>query len=229
MLKELFSNRLFIGALAFFALCVGGSLLYMWHVEREGAEYDAETQDRVAQWNEKQQPQPSAEVPVGDTTQGGHFHEDGTWHGEPHDPQMPRLEESQTIVVQLTPKELDGLYHQITAEISQMSSEEELNRGLDLSKYTPKQLAHLQTVGINLSRLPQKLQDKITDHQWRQKGVEPPPAGYTYLQREDGTYFLYKEGEPLISPATVTAGDGVDLTDDKVRESIREILKAGDE
>lgn len=85
MLKDLFSNRLFIGALAFFVLCVCGSLLYMWHVERESAEYDAETQDRVAQWNEKQQPQPSAEAPVGDTTQGGHFHEDGTWHGEPHE------------------------------------------------------------------------------------------------------------------------------------------------
>ena len=85
MLKELFSNRLFIGALVFFVLCVGSSLLYMWHVEREGAEYDAETQDRVAQWNEKQQPQPSAEVLVGDISQGGHFHEDGTWHGEPHE------------------------------------------------------------------------------------------------------------------------------------------------
>ena len=30
MLKELFSNRLFIGGLVFFVLCVGGSLLYQW-------------------------------------------------------------------------------------------------------------------------------------------------------------------------------------------------------
>ena len=28
---------------------------------------------------------PTAEAPVGDTSQGGHFHEDGTWHGETHD------------------------------------------------------------------------------------------------------------------------------------------------
>ena len=42
MLKNLFSNRLFLGALAFFVLCVVGSLLYMQHVEREGAEKLAE-------------------------------------------------------------------------------------------------------------------------------------------------------------------------------------------
>lgn len=35
---------------------------------------------------EKRQPQPAAKAPVGDTSQGGHFHEDGTWHGEPHAP-----------------------------------------------------------------------------------------------------------------------------------------------
>ena len=27
-----------------------------------------------------------AETPVGETAQGGHFHEDGTWHAEPHEP-----------------------------------------------------------------------------------------------------------------------------------------------
>ena len=36
---------------------------------------------------EKQQPQPrETEAPVGNTSQGGHFHADGTWHGEPHAP-----------------------------------------------------------------------------------------------------------------------------------------------
>ena len=33
---------------------------------------------------EKQQPQPTAKAPVGETSQGGHVHADGTWHGEPH-------------------------------------------------------------------------------------------------------------------------------------------------
>ena len=38
----------------------------------------------MKQPTEKQQ-QPTAKAPVGDTSQGGHFHADGTWHGEPHD------------------------------------------------------------------------------------------------------------------------------------------------
>ena len=94
MLKDLFRNRLFIGALAFFVLCVGGSLLYMQHVDRQGAEYAAETEARVEQWNEKQNP--TTEVSQAETPQG-HFHEDGTWHGEPHEtpvdrPVLPPLE-----------------------------------------------------------------------------------------------------------------------------------------
>ena len=84
MFKDLFSNRLFIGALAIFIFCVGGSLLYMQHVTQKGEKERAETQARVAQWNEKQKPI-TAEVPEGDTSQGGHFHEDGTFHAEPHD------------------------------------------------------------------------------------------------------------------------------------------------
>ena len=35
---------------------------------------------------EKPTKQPLAEVPEGKTSQGGHFHEDGTWHAEAHDP-----------------------------------------------------------------------------------------------------------------------------------------------
>ena len=34
---------------------------------------------------EKPTEQPKAEVPVGDTSQGGHFHADGTWHEGPHE------------------------------------------------------------------------------------------------------------------------------------------------
>ncbi|MXV73739.1 hypothetical protein F4Z99_05610 [Candidatus Poribacteria bacterium] len=29
-------------------------------------------------------PKSTAQLPVGDTSQGGHFHEDGTWHATPH-------------------------------------------------------------------------------------------------------------------------------------------------
>lgn len=36
---------------------------------------------------------PQAAAPVGDTSQGGHFHEDGTWHAGPHE--TPRADEGQ--------------------------------------------------------------------------------------------------------------------------------------
>ena len=82
MLKDLFSNRLFIGALAIFVLCVGGSLFYSHHSKQKGEAALAETQDRVKQWNERQNP--TTESKSGDTSQGGHVHADGTWHKGPH-------------------------------------------------------------------------------------------------------------------------------------------------
>ena len=87
MLKDLFSNRLFIGALAFFVLCVGGSLFYYHHQTQKGEADLAATEDHVRQWNEKQKEQPTAETPVVEQPeQGGHFHADGTFHAEPHAP-----------------------------------------------------------------------------------------------------------------------------------------------
>lgn len=85
MLKDLFSNRLFIGVLAFFVLCVVGSLLYMQHVERVGAEKLAEDRERLKPLTEKKGQQPSTtEAPIGDTSQGGHWHGD-EWHDAPHE------------------------------------------------------------------------------------------------------------------------------------------------
>ena len=75
MLKDLFSNRLFLGALAFFVLCIGGSLLYMQHVEQQTARELAETNKRIKAITEK--PPLTAEAPVGDTSQGGDVLVDG--------------------------------------------------------------------------------------------------------------------------------------------------------
>ncbi|MYB95968.1 hypothetical protein F4054_23620 [Candidatus Poribacteria bacterium] len=86
MFKDLFSNRLFIGAIVFFVLTVGGSLLYMRHVQRQTARELAATQERVKELTEKQNP--TAEAPVAQGLQG-HFHSDGTWHGGPHTPHTP--------------------------------------------------------------------------------------------------------------------------------------------
>lgn len=92
MLKDLFNNRLFIGALAFFVLMVVGGTFYIWHVERQEAAKLAETQAHIKQWNEKQKsPEPTTvEAPVVDTSQGGHFHADGTFHAGPHDALIPK-------------------------------------------------------------------------------------------------------------------------------------------
>ncbi len=62
LLRDIFQNRLFIGALAFFILCVVGGTLYMGYVEREGSEDAAETQDRDAELNEKQNPTPQGKA-----------------------------------------------------------------------------------------------------------------------------------------------------------------------
>ena len=76
MLKDLFSSRLFIGALAFFVLIVGGSLLYQQHVEREVAREFAEMPERVKVLTERQHSQPTTEAPVAEETpQGGNVHE----------------------------------------------------------------------------------------------------------------------------------------------------------
>lgn len=82
MLRELLSNRLFIGALAFFVFCVAGSLLYMHYEMQKGAKELAETQERVKQLTEK--PETPQKVPSGDTSQGGHWHGD-EWHADPHE------------------------------------------------------------------------------------------------------------------------------------------------
>lgn len=85
MFKEIFSSRVFIGALLFFVLTVGSSLLYMQHVERQEADKLVETQQLLKELTEQQTPKPTtSETPVADTSQGGHFHEDGTFHAKPH-------------------------------------------------------------------------------------------------------------------------------------------------
>ncbi len=153
----------------------------------------------------------------------------GPGHEGPHDASAPPTPESKTVEPILASAELDALYHQITAEISKMNSASEFSNGLDLSKYSQKQLEHLQRVGIDLSRLPKNLQDKITDHQWRQKGLKPPPQGYTYLQGEDGTYFLYKEGSVMFNPSGgfFFQSEMNGRTEDGIMEDVMKALTAG--
>ena len=64
MFKDLFSNRLLIGAFAFFLFCVGGSLLYSWHVQRS-TEAELERSNRLTQGLQNQtETRPAQEVNV---------------------------------------------------------------------------------------------------------------------------------------------------------------------
>ena len=62
MFKSLFSNRLFIGALVFFVLCVVGGSLYMWYDDRRMAAELARHDERIKAFTEKQAPKPVAAV-----------------------------------------------------------------------------------------------------------------------------------------------------------------------
>ena len=66
MLKSLFSNRLFIGALAFFVFCVCGSLLYSWYIVRT-TENEMARDERLLQGAQKQNETRPAET-VNDPT-----------------------------------------------------------------------------------------------------------------------------------------------------------------
>ena len=121
MFRDLFSDRLFIGGLAFFIFCVGGSLLYMQHVERETAREMAAHEEHIKQLTEKPKPKPkptTVEAPVGEPPQqDGHVHADGTWHDGPHEP-----------VVQPPTTQVNEPTIEINHERASLTDEERLQR-----------------------------------------------------------------------------------------------------
>ncbi len=94
MLKDLFTNRIFVGALAFFVLMIVSGTLYLRHIERQGKIELERAQERLEQWEARQKQ--TEKVPEGDTSQGGHFHANGTWHSAPHE--MPSDEKIESDV-----------------------------------------------------------------------------------------------------------------------------------
>ncbi len=94
MLKNLFSNRLFMGALACFILMVVSGTLYLRYIKRQGQIELERTQERLKQWEAKQKQTekapiaPTEKVPEGEKPQDGHIHADGTLHAEPHEAPM---------------------------------------------------------------------------------------------------------------------------------------------
>ena len=84
MLKRLLSDTRPFAAIVCVLVCVGGGLVYLTIVKQQTAPDVKVTRERLQQPSSEIQT-PLTEVPVGDTSQGGHFHEDGTWHAEPHE------------------------------------------------------------------------------------------------------------------------------------------------
>lgn len=80
MLKNLLSNRIFIGILVL-VLCVVVSVYFL--------RTDLPEEPIKIYTPVEPLPKPKAEGPIGETEQGGHFHEDGTWHEGPHEAHAP--------------------------------------------------------------------------------------------------------------------------------------------
>ncbi len=142
MLKDLFSSRLFLAALAFFVLCVGGSLLYLQHVKHQGTEELAEARRRVTAYNER------LKAARAGTSESGDPRIDGVHHPAPLD--TPEIETS------LSAKELKDFASDV------------------------------------------KISETEREEFYRSLGLEPPPAGYTYIMNQDGSIELLKYGVYMV-------------------------------
>lgn len=174
MFKDLFSNRLLIGALAFFVLWVGGSLLYMQQVEKQSEREFAETQEHIKELTEKQNPKPTAQVPVGETSQDGHIHDDGTWHAEPHDKSQPP-----------TKVEMRGTPH--PSDVFVKEGPEIRYNGKLFHELTPKERAKIWEKAYR---------ENVKD--------APPPPGYLKAAEAEFQRILRSLDEPQVEISFVT-------------------------
>ncbi|MYH80006.1 hypothetical protein F4009_11605 [Candidatus Poribacteria bacterium] len=159
MLKDLFSNRLFIGALVFFIFCVVGSLLYQQHVERQAAEALAEAQARVKAFNERQK---AART---ETSESGALRGEGVLS-------QSELDASETETPSLSVEALK----KIASEVEISEAEREAF--------------------------------------YRSHGLEPPPAGHTYMINRDGSIELIKDGVPIVELHSRQGFDAVYLSEE---------------
>ena len=68
---------------------------------------------------EKPTEQPTTQAPVGDTSQGGHIHADGTWHEGPHETPQPPAQRTRQQVNASAPRQLpeDVFSAEYTAQV----------------------------------------------------------------------------------------------------------------
>lgn len=114
MFRDIFTNRLFIGALVLFVFCVGGSLFYYSHQMQKGTAELVGMEDRVKQSKAQQNEQPTVAAPVVEKPEA-----DGTFHPGPHDAPVGQ---GQTSKAETEP--IEGKIHR--RPFSEMPSEERL-------------------------------------------------------------------------------------------------------
>ena len=231
MLRDLFSNRLFIGGLAFFIFCVGGSLLYMQHVERETAREMAAHEERIKQLTEKPKPT-TVEAPVGEPPQqGGHVHADGTFHAE----QMT-VGRSETKIAH-TPSTNYGILQKIGKfnvfenHISELPlpNQAELENYWTLEKCTAAARKYWEERGgleISDEEFNHEIQKTFQDH-LDEYGVPPAPPGYTiminrYIPATNRKAYYSKKGEVYID---LVWGDEYGINTDRLSSEEWEIYK----
>lgn len=88
MLKDIFFRRVVFGTLLLVVVIIAGGILYLKHLEVQRQREIAETASRVKSLTPTQMAtQTASGIEVVETeTGGGHFHTDGTWYAEPHEP-----------------------------------------------------------------------------------------------------------------------------------------------
>ena len=181
MLGNLLSNRWIQGGIAFFAVCVAGSLLYSWHVQRttdrflerliksETATGSVEGMDIPPQGELMREvpgatKDPSSEVPV-------HSNATGTISGE-------------------------KTFSQLLATMAEMDPED----------YLPRFKAITEAEFYALSVEEQELMKKVVraalwqeevDY-YAERGLKPPPPGYNYARVNGGPWQLFKKNEPYV-------------------------------
>ena len=221
MLKNLFSNRLFIGALAFFVLMVVGSTLYLQHVEKQSARAN----ERLKVLTEKQQQQPTAEVPVGETSQGGDIHADGIRHTEPH-----KLHSQASIGTAIRSTAAEGVLEKIGKfnVFENYMSELPLPNQAELETYwTLETLVEGLTEAEAIDKAHKDYQKHLDEY-----GIPPPPPGY-YLRipiyaNEPPCYA--RENEPYVDLRWTRYGINTDRlsADEWEIYKILKILEPGD-
>lgn len=151
--------------------------------------YKETTPDAPAKVSEDQK----KETSISEKATGGHFHEDGTFHAEPHEhPTSPVTTNPSTEL--LTEDEIEQLNRLLETE------------GFKPEKLSEKQMLHLSRVGLHWRHLSPEQQKQVEKDAYAEKGLNPPPEGYRYnidasgfpVLDENGNAIIKKIGDPSV-------------------------------